>query len=201
MKENLNTFSARAKKFVESPEYFQVGISSGFLVTMDKHDRILTVFHGTFQSELELIFAEVLSKFAVNKKIPEIWSIHFREIESFLRDENHLPAFQGEQKNLEEVLRKLKMLLIVSASMSALSSNCGRYSQLLLNWETLSLADRNAFLGEIIRPMGFELVLYFEDVLTVHSLGPHGENSDLESVVLGILGAMGKVLPMKVVAV
>lgn len=201
MKDNLTTFSARAQALIESPHYFKKGLSSDFSVTTDKNDRILTVVHGSLHSDLEKIFAEVLSKFSTNKKIPEIWNIHFREIESFLRDENHLPAFLDEQNKLEIILEKLKISLIVSATLAALSSGFEDLSDLLLKWEKLNLAGKNAFLIAVLRPLGLELILYSEDLLTVTGGSALVENSALESVLQGIFKGSGKVLPMKVVAV
>lgn len=201
MKDNLNTFSMRAQKLIATPEYYLKGFHQEFIVTTDKNDRILTVLHGEFSIELEVVFAEVLSKFGMNKKIPEIWSIHFREIESFLRDENHLPAFSQEQEKLEIVLQTLKILLVVSAVKSSLGPMLDSLFLLQEKWDTLNLAAKNAFFTEVLKPLGLELILYADDILTIAGAGPQVQNSDLESVLQGIFQGRGKVLPMKVVAV
>lgn len=194
MKANLTSISKRAQGFLGTPEFFKGSLTHKFEVIFNTNDKILTVFHRENPADLEFIFAETLARFSKNKNIPELWKINFREVDSFLRDENHLPAFQEDGVLLEKILLKTKISLIASAVKAQLKSD------FLLSKET-NLAAKNLWAQKLITPLGWELVLYEHDVLTVTGLPEGVPTEALEELLKDILEGGEKVLPMKVVAV
>jgi len=201
LKANLNNMSQRAQSFIKTPKFFKEGTSSDFLVTIDDHDRILTVSHGKNPDNVEFILAEVVAKFSENKNISDVWKINFREIESFLRDENHLPAFVGSTEEIESVLIQVKASLIGFAVKAKLKNQHEWIISQRKNWNQLSLTAKNEWAQTLIRPLGWELVFCEGDVLTVTNT-PIGVDAETLSLLINaVLSGEEINLPMKVVAV
>lgn len=201
MKVNLNNMSQRAQGFIKNPRLFKEGIASGFLVTVDDHDRILTVFHGKNPEDLEFILAEVVAKFSENKKISDVWKINFREIESFLRDENHLPAFSENTQEIESLLVQVKASLIGFAVKAKLKNQHEWIISQRKIWNQLNLTAQNEWAQTLIRPLGWELVFCEGDILTVTSTEAGVDAEALSLLINAILSGEENILPMKVVAV
>ena len=201
MKVNLNSISNRAQGFLKNPGHFKAGSAAAFEVTVDENDKILTVFHGENSDEVAFVIAEVLAKFSENKKIFEVWKINFREIESFLRDENHLPAFAENIPEIELILNNNKMTLIGSAIKAKLGSKLENLFSQRKNWNQLTLAAKNEWAQTLTLALGWELILCEEDVLTVSST-PHGvDEAGLSLLISSIFSERESLPPMKVVAV
>jgi hypothetical protein len=193
--------SQRAQSFIKTPKFFKGGISSDFQVTVDDHDRILTVSHGKNPDNMEFILAEVVAKFSENKTISEIWKINFREIESFLRDENHLPAFAESTQEIESVLIHVKASLIGFAVKAKFNKQHQWIISQRKNWNQLSLTAKNEWAQTLIRPLGWELIFCEGDVLTVTNT-PTGMDAEALSLLINaVLSGEEIILPMKVVAV
>lgn len=201
MKLNLNSISGRAQSFLKNPSFYKAGLLSDFIVTVDGNDKILTAFHGKNAGDVDFIIASVLAKFSENKKILDIWKINFREIESFLRDENHLPAFTENIPELEQILNSNKISLVGSAIKAKLGSEAENLFSLRKNWNQLSLAAKNQWAQKLSAALGWELILCEEEVLTVTST-PSGVDEAGLSVLIGtVLSGAETLPPMKVVAV
>ncbi len=201
MKVNLNIMSQRAQGFIKNPKFFKAGTSSGFLVTLDDYDRILTVSHGKNPEDVEFILAEVVAKFSENKIIPDVWKINFREIESFLRDENHLPAFTESIQEIESVLIQVKASLIGFAVKAKLKNQYEWLISQRKNWNQLSLTAQNEWAQTLIKPLGWELIFCEGDVLTVTNTPAGVDAEALSLLVNAVLSGEEMILPMKVVAV
>ena len=201
MKANLNHLSHRAQSFIKTPKFFKKGASPDFLVTIDDQDRILTVSHGKNPDDIEFILAEVVAKFSENKKISEIWKINFREIESFLRDENHLPAFTGETQEIESLLIQIKVSLIGNALKSKIEKE---QEWIIYQWKNvnfLSMSLQNQWAQAITKLLDWELVFYESNILTVTNT-PLGIDSETLSLLINtILSGEETIPPVKVVAV
>jgi hypothetical protein len=201
LKVNLDTISKRAQGFLKNPTHYKEGLHSGFIATIDGNDKILTVIHGGNVADVDFLIAEVLAKFSENKKILDIWKINFREIESFLRDENHLPAFTENISELELILNSHKISLAGSAIKTKLASEAEVLFSQRKNWNQLSLSAKNQWAQKLSTVLGCELVLCEEEVLTVTSVPSGVDEVGLSLVINVILSGAEKLPPMKVVAV
>ncbi len=201
MKVNLDTTSKRAQGILANPQFKNEELDSDFQVNLDGSDRILTVFHSGKSGEIELIFSEALAVFAKNRTLSELWRINFREIENFLRDENHLPAFLEEASVLEEILRARKISLIAEAYKSKAGEEIYTLVEMMFDWRNLSLVGKNQWAMELLKIVGSELIFCDEETLSFTQASKDVAGSDLELLIQKILGGGEIVLPMKVVAV
>lgn len=205
LKVNLDTISLRARELIADPRFFSENIKTRFSVSLDEKGRILSIRHGKDAEssllDISFLFSEVLAKFGLHKTIPEIWSIPFREIESFLRDENHLPAFGDSVELVEKSWAVSKACLVAETVLASFGSELKVLKEQISKWEELSLAGKNALMSKILSVLGWELILYAEETMTVRQTPKEIENVVLERTIHEIFRVGGKVLPMKVVAV
>ena len=201
MKVNLNNISKRAQSFIKSPKFFKKDTSTDFLVTIDDQDRILTVSHGKDPDNMEFILAEVVAKFSENKKISDIWKINFREIESFLRDENHLPAFGTDTLEIESLLALIKASLVGHALKSKVKKEQNLIISQRNQWSHLSLTVQNVWAQSLVKTLDWELVFCDGDKLFVKNT-PVGVDTETLSVLINIIVSGEEIIPpLKVVAV
>ena len=201
MKANLSNLSHRAQSFIKTPKFFKKGASPDFLVTIDDQDRILTVSHGKNPDDIEFILAEVVAKFSENKNIFDIWKINFRETESFLRDENHLPAFTGDTQEIESILIHIKASIIGFALKSKIKKEQEWIFSQWKNLNFISLTLQNQWAQALVKVLNWELVFYEESILTVTNT-PEGIDSETLSLLINtILSGEEMIPPVKVVAV
>ena len=201
MKENLNTMSQRAQSFIRTPKFYKESALKDFLVTMDDQDRIITVFHGKNPDNLEFILAEVVAKFSENKKISDVWKINFRASESFLRDENHLPAFGGDTQEIESLLTQVKVNLVGSAFKSKVIKEQKYIISQRKKWSQLSLTSQNEWAQSLVRTLDWELIFCEGDNLFVTNT-PSGVDNETLSLLINIIVSGEEIIPpMKVVAV
>lgn len=197
----VNLISKRAQEYLSSNEHFLINTKAEFTVSLDAGDKILTVSHSNSDPVLETLFAEVLAKFAKNKKISELWKINFREIESFLRDENHLPVFPEDQNLAEKTLLKSRNSLIAATVQTKLEKELPLLKSQVSQWRELNLVQKNVWAEMLLAPLGWQLILCEVDVLNVTKT-PEGVEAEVLSQVLQmILNNDSKLLPVKLVAV
>lgn len=201
MKPNLNLISKRAQSFIETPTFYKAGLPADFEVTLDAHDKILTVFHGKNKSDVDFIIAEVMAKFSGNKNFLDVWKINFREIESFLRDENHLPAFPENNSEAEIIFNQMKISLIGFAVKAKLGTGLKELLSQRKSWNQQTLAAKNLWAQTILSALGWQLILCEGDVLTVKNAPSELDEEGLSLVISTILSGHESLLPMKVVAV
>jgi hypothetical protein len=197
----VNLISKRAQDFLSSSAHFLPNQTAVFRVSLDESDKILTVSHSNNEPNLEKLFAEVLAKFAKNKKISELWKINFREVESFLRDENHLPAFPENQDLAENALIKSRNSLIASAVETKLQNNFPLLNKQVSQWGSLSLVEKNKWADMLLAPLEWQLIYCEGDVLNVTKIPEGVDSAVLTEVIQMIFKSEGKLLPVKLVAV
>lgn len=201
MKVNLTTISKRAQGILTNSQFQKSDLTSDFEVTLDSSDRILTVFHSGKAGEIELILSEALAVFAKNRTIADLWKINFREVENFLRDENHLPAFTESIPEMEKILNIRKISLIAEALKTKAGEEVYTLIEMIFDWRNLSLVAKNQWAMEFLNIIGSELIFCDGETLTFTKVPKDVPGSDLELLVQRILGGGEIVLPMKVVAV
>lgn len=201
MKVNLSATSKRIQNILKTPLFKNINLETEFGLTLDGSDKILTVFHNGKSDELELVLNDVLAIFAKNRSLPDLWKINFREIESFLRDENHIPAFGAMAKEAEEVLNLQKITLIAEVINTAAIKDMRTLAGGLYHWEKLSLAAKNEWANGFLKIIGSELVFCDSQTLTLTKVQPEVTNRDLEILSQKIFDRFNIILPMKVVAV
>ena len=119
MKAETYHFTRRAQELLAKKEFFKATQENDFEIVLDSSDKILTVTYSNPQTEIELLFREILARFSKGRLLKQALEINFRELENFLRDENHLPSFTKEStQKLSELLKELKLSLISSALIS-----------------------------------------------------------------------------------
>lgn len=201
MKVNLSTTSKRAQEILANPRFKNADLSSEFGVTLDRSDKILTVFHNGKSGEIELIFNDVLAIFAKNRSILDLWKINFREVENFLRDENHLPAFGDMTTEMEEILNLQKIGLVAETLKTGASEEIKTLTEMLFDWEKLSLVAKNEWARDFLKILGSELIFCDGTTMTFTKFPKDVGNMDLEIMVGKIFEGGELILPMKVVAV
>ncbi len=208
MKAETHKLSIRAKELLEKKEFFKASQENDFEVVWDSSDKILTVTYSSSSTENELLFKEIISKFSKGRALKQVLEINFRELESFLRDENHLPAFPEESsKELSELLNRLKLSLVTSALYSKNPSFKELSEALLRNWEELSLVEKNQWAQRLISEIqkelnqNFELLWCDETSLTIKTAAERASGLAPGPFLLMLLGESKKLLPIKVVAV
>ena len=163
----VNLMSQRAQAIMANPTYYLLDQSAKFTLTLSSDDKVLTTHHSEKVGSIEFIFAEVLAKFAQNKKLSELWKINFREAENFLRDENHLPAFDQELSLIAEIFTKTKISIIASMVKCLHRNNFENLKNEVFHWEKLSLVEKNKWSIEFLRPLGWELILSEGDLIYI----------------------------------
>ena len=201
LKVNLNTISKRARDFLNNPQFINAEIDSDFELILDLSGIILTVYHKGNSSEVQLIFSEVLAVFAKNKTIHELWKVNFREVENFLRDENHLLAFPQPTLEFENLLNITKISMIAEGFKNLSGGKIYDLKKTVFDWENLNLVAKNQWAEEFLDIIGAELIFCDNFTLTFTNKGQDITRSDLEILVQKILVGEENVLPMKVVAV
>jgi hypothetical protein len=208
LKAETHKLSIRAKELLEKKEFFKASQENDFEVVWDSSDKILTVTYSSSSTENELLFKEIISKFSKGRALKQVLEINFRELESFLRDENHLPAFPEESsKELSELLNRLKLSLVTSALYSKNPSFKELSEALLRNWEELSLVEKNQWAQRLISEIqkelnqNFELLWCDETSLTIKTAAERASGLAPGPFLLMLLGESKKLLPIKVVAV
>lgn len=159
--------SKRAQAIMVNPTYYLFDKTARFCISLSHDDKVLTIHQSEELGSIEFIFAEVLAKFAQNKKLSELWKINFREVENFLRDENHLPAFDHDLALVSEIFTKTKISMISGVVKSLLKNNFENLKNEVFHWEKLKLVEKNKWSKELLRPLGWQLILSEDNLIYV----------------------------------
>lgn len=134
-------------------------------------DRILTLHYSHISADvLETIFFESICRLSQGKTLNFLFLLSFREIESFLRDENHIPAFDNvSEAQAQDVFGHLKNALVLKILAAKISSPAGK------RWSGLSLSDKNRAVLELFTSLcalfpkekNLELILAEDTTVTV----------------------------------
>ncbi len=123
-------------------------------------DKILTLTYTNLSSEeSESLFLETLSRVINGKNIDFLTRLSFREVENYLRDENHLPAFDTkEEVSLQNCFKKVKNSLLFALILKKIKENIGTHLQ-KASWENLSFVDKNRKVMAVLNDLN---LLFFQ---------------------------------------
>jgi hypothetical protein len=208
LKAVTHKLSVRAKELLEKKEFFKDSQVNDFEVVLDSSDKILTATYSTSSTEIEQLFKEIISRFSKGRSLKQALEINFRELESFLRDENHLPSFSEDSfQELSELLNDLKLSLVTSALSTKNPSFKELSETLLISWQELSLVDKNQWAKRLVSEIqkelkhNFELLWCDESSLTFKILPEQTSGLAPVPLFVKLLGGSKNLLPIKVVAV
>lgn len=155
MKENTiyaeHLLSKRALEILGNPKHLESSSANldkknqwNWNLTLDKTDKILTLSYSNQSPHpFESLFLETLSRLSIGKNLHQLIPISFREVENFLRDENHLPAFvDSDEKELEICYKKVKNSLLGELLFRKLKDNKDIFPQNNF-WNELSFVEKN----------------------------------------------------------
>ena len=116
-------------------------------------DKILTLFYYSSENTLKFdaidnLFLESLARLTLGRNILFLNSLSFREIENFLRDENHLPVF-GDSSLPEIQAKKCKYSLLAAILSLKLTQTQGNLP--VVFWDKLTLVEKNSNALELIQ--------------------------------------------------
>lgn len=201
LKINSEKLSQRARNILAKPSFYQANLDAKFGVKMDLSDKILTVFHSGNREELSFLLEDVLCLFAQNKRLPELFKLNVREMESFLRDENHLPATDLSFEELEKSLKSSIVSLVACALKSKLTERFSVLLEQFQSWEKLSLVEKNRWAQELFGHLNCQLILAESLQITLSEVPAGLEEGHLEELLGELFETGPKLLSMKVVAV
>lgn len=161
--QEIKIYSKRAHELLTSPLYllhknldlkvnsnwtWQFSVEKSKLNNFES-DKILTLgYFINSVSSIESLFLEAISQMTLGRNIGTIRSLSFRELENFLRDENHLPVFEKSAEISPEVsFKKVKTSLLVTLLLSEIKKNMGNDSSFEI-WSELNLIEKNK-MGQI----------------------------------------------------
>lgn len=159
MKENktsgIQILSNRARDFLNSPRHQKAfsdlykDCSWDFLLDNGgnsdqdfQNDKILTLtyFISPTENDLEKLLYESLSRMSSERTVSFLIKLSFRELENFLRDENHLPVFlETEQVLALERFKVVKNSLLAGVFYKKIEKFIGP----LKGWSEYSLVEKN----------------------------------------------------------
>ena len=103
-------------------------------------DKILTLSFGESSNILETLFKEAISQMSSGRTVHFLEKLSFRELENFLRDENHLPVFhQTDLLKAQEIAKVVKNSLLSEL----LEKKIDKKMAPPISWNDLSLVQKN----------------------------------------------------------
>ncbi len=201
LKINPAKISQRSRNILEAPAFFWPNSMQKFNLEMDSGDKILTVFHSGNPADLEFLLEDVLCLFAKNKRLGDLFKLNIREIENFLRDENHLPATDFSHEILESTLKSSIISLVACGIKTKLSARISVLLAELESWSELSLVEKNRWAQELFGVLSCQLILSEGTHITLAEVPAGVEERQLEELLIEIFGEGAKQLSVKVVAV
>lgn len=170
MKNNITKFtqinSKRAQEFIANPKYFLKNEKPGWgfeLVRSDESllgDKFLTLTYFKFSNlEIDNLFCESLSQMCVGKNIAFLIKLTFREVENYLRDENHLPVFEETSSSIiEKSYKMVKNSLLASVIMNKIQDTKFHFRE-GENWKSLGLVQKNRLIADFVTTVQAPFVL------------------------------------------
>jgi hypothetical protein len=205
LKVDSYNISKRAMSILEIPKYLNSELSDDFQFRLGESDKVLTVFHSGLNGQKFFLFSEILIGFTkgfdLNQYKNDLWKINFREIDSFLRDENHLSSFLNEIDLWEESFKKVRVSLIANLIRQQIIDDQKIVKLTVSHWENLSLEAKNRWAKEVLGYAGWELIFCEEKALTLTKSPAGITNGELELLIRQIFKLSEIELPLKVVAV
>ena len=168
--------SQRAHQFIESPMHALPSKCNSELDSDDSHaywkfemngDKILTLQYCVFPGRNQLVelFCESLARLCETKSLEDLIKLSFRELESYLRVENHQLALEGDFLYLNDLFLSVKSDLIVAIIYNKLSLKLKK--RVAAPWESLSLVKKIIFCTEVLEEINI-LFLSSRPMTLVH---------------------------------
>jgi hypothetical protein len=139
-------------------------------------DKILTLFYFNISgSTLELLFLEAMSRMVLGRDLFFLQRLTFRELENFLRDENHLPVFDISRPIAPEIsFNEVKNSLLVSIIKDEMRNVEAAGSE-FKGWDELSFVEKNLLASGFMSSLNnlisagkpLQLVLAEKDLITI----------------------------------
>ncbi len=170
-------------------------------------DRILTLRYGhSTGNELTDLFLESLCRLSEGKMVQAVFALSFREVENFLRDENHLPAFT---ETIEDEAREAFFRVKSTLASAILLENVDVLKELGVesSWSELNLSGKNRTLlalfswlnNRLGQTHSLDLILAEENTVTVKNNDFPLELPLVESFLNQIFRTEGTQSPLKVI--
>jgi Fe-S cluster biogenesis protein NfuA len=195
--ERLENLSFQTDESVLFLEQNTLNIDSKVTVNIELNDKgeILVISYKSISlSDIELVFLDVICHFSDRKKRVDLVNLSIREIENFLRDENHSSALSSEKiphTFVEDVIKHV----MINISKRLFPYNFA--SEASISWHKAGMVAKikaaEEFLEAHIRPVlqldSGDVVLIDVDKsnISVHFLGNCIHCSALESVTLPLI--------------
>lgn len=150
----IKILSKRALLILEKPEHVtkcSPNLPRKWNFTCEKYgeyrflsDKILTLSYlAPVLSDAEILIIEAFSRMCIGRNIEFINNLSFRELENFLRDENHLPVFESAVlTNVENIYQEQKVSLLSSILIEGLKSHNGENCTTKF-WSELTYIEKN----------------------------------------------------------
>jgi hypothetical protein len=178
-----NSFSRRAHELLSDLRYASSkSVQSDFHWKIDysressqlQNDKILTLqYSSPVKNNLENIFLESICRLAKGKTMQFLFAVSYREIESFLRDENHIPAFsESIVPEAQTILGRVKKSLLVEILLGDLEKSGLSEKK---KWPVLTIVEKNRAVASLFFELGkvfsqgkkLELILAEDNTVTV----------------------------------
>lgn len=213
---NQKIYSQRAQNLIEKPAGLKTDLPHGFLVTLDKNDKILTLNYGPeekVQSGIPLVlFNEVFVRLGIGKTLASLSFLNFREAENFLRDENSTPAFSLESAEItevEELYIEAQLSLLSSLAIALLKKSELSPEIFSPDWEQKSLVEKNQASLLLSQKLNYflppekkwEVLLAEADNLSIKTASSQWSSSNYENFLQPIFRLFTGAQDIKVIAV
>ncbi len=188
--------SQKAKKFALNPSYYDKGLSEPLNIGIDQSDNILTLSHCFQPGTVECLMIESLASLCLHKNLKYLWKIQYKELENFLRDENHIPALSIETIFFE-AFSKMRQLFIMESLKQALA----HHSELNYPQNDSNLVELNRWGQHFSRFLNGELILVEGAQFNIKLNPMSMSQTDINMVFENLHGARSNWPMFKVVAV
>ena len=150
---NTQNISQRAQNILKNPQSVisqEIDENWNWVISFEnknpnfQNDKILTLrYSGVSSLEDISLFLESISRLSVGKSLDILTRLSFREVENFLRDENHLPAFPAsEEILLEKSFKMVKNTLLSALIFEKINKNEDIFPKKVF-WNDLTFVEKN----------------------------------------------------------
>ncbi len=188
--------SQKAKKFALNPSYYDKGLSEPLNIGIDQSDNILTLSHCFQPETVECLMIESLASLCLHKNLKYLCKLQYKELENFLRDENHIPALSIETIFFE-AFSKMRQLFIMESLKQALA----HHSELNYPQNDSNLVELNRWGQHFSRFLNGELILVEGAQFNIKLNPMSMSQTDINMVFENLHGARSNWPMFKVVAV
>lgn len=152
------------------------------------------------------LFLESICRMCESRPVASLFSLSFREVENFLRDENHLSVFSEESvAAARDVFSQVKSSLVQNVLLEKVDLKTLLGTD--RNWNELTLAGKNRTLANLIswlndrlgKPNALELILAEDTSVTVKNNDFPLDLQVIEGLLNQVFPAQKSLSPLKVI--